>query len=122
MTETLAGEGDNVDVDAPLAKITPGEKPAAAEAPKAAAPKAEAPKVEAPKAEAPKAEAPKAAAPAPVPKAAAPVAPKVTGSRSENRVKMTRMRQRISQRLKESQNTAAMLTTFQVRYHILLLF
>lgn len=35
------------------------------------------------------------------------------GDRSETRVKMTRMRQRISQRLKEAQNTAAMLTTFQ---------
>jgi len=33
--------------------------------------------------------------------------------RSETRVKMTRMRQRIGQRLKEAQNTAAMLTTFQ---------
>lgn len=33
--------------------------------------------------------------------------------RSETRVKMTRMRQRIAQRLKDSQNTAAMLTTFQ---------
>ena len=33
--------------------------------------------------------------------------------RSETRVKMTRMRQRIAQRLKEAQNTAAMLTTFQ---------
>ncbi len=37
----------------------------------------------------------------------------VTGDRTESRVKMTRMRQRIAQRLKESQNTAAMLTTFQ---------
>ena len=35
------------------------------------------------------------------------------GNRSETRVKMTRMRMRISQRLKEAQNTAAMLTTFQ---------
>jgi len=35
------------------------------------------------------------------------------GERSETRVKMTRMRVRIAQRLKESQNTAAMLTTFQ---------
>eukprot|EP01038_Epipyxis_sp_PR26KG_P012133 gene12133-16244_t len=33
--------------------------------------------------------------------------------RAETRVKMTRMRQRIAQRLKEAQNTAAMLTTFQ---------
>jgi 2-oxoglutarate dehydrogenase E2 component (dihydrolipoamide succinyltransferase) len=32
--------------------------------------------------------------------------------RSESRVKMSRMRSRIAQRLKESQNTAAMLTTF----------
>ncbi len=36
-----------------------------------------------------------------------------SGHRTETRVKMTRMRQRISQRLKDSQNTAAMLTTFQ---------
>lgn len=36
----------------------------------------------------------------------------VVGARTENRVKMNRMRQRIAQRLKDSQNTAAMLTTF----------
>nr|XP_033806986.1 dihydrolipoyllysine-residue succinyltransferase component of 2-oxoglutarate dehydrogenase complex, mitochondrial [Geotrypetes seraphini] len=36
----------------------------------------------------------------------------VKGSRSEHRVKMNRMRQRIAQRLKEAQNTCAMLTTF----------
>ena len=35
-----------------------------------------------------------------------------TNIREESRVKMSRMRQRISQRLKDSQNTAAMLTTF----------
>ncbi|CAK8673622.1 dihydrolipoyllysine-residue succinyltransferase component of 2-oxoglutarate dehydrogenase complex, mitochondrial-like [Clavelina lepadiformis] len=34
------------------------------------------------------------------------------GTRSEHRVKMNRMRLRIAQRLKDSQNTAAMLTTF----------
>ncbi|KFW94278.1 hypothetical protein N336_08198, partial [Phalacrocorax carbo] len=34
------------------------------------------------------------------------------GARSERRVKMNRMRQRIAQRLKEAQNTCAMLTTF----------
>jgi len=33
-------------------------------------------------------------------------------SRNENRVKMSRMRLRIAERLKESQNTAAFLTTF----------
>lgn len=35
-----------------------------------------------------------------------------SGSRNETRVKMSRMRQRISERLKESQNAAASLTTF----------
>ncbi len=57
-------------------------------------------------------EAPKAA-PAPVaaPKPAAPVMPRAIGPREE-RVKMTRLRQKIAERLKEAQNTAAMLTTF----------
>ncbi|MFN4041254.1 MAG: 2-oxoglutarate dehydrogenase complex dihydrolipoyllysine-residue succinyltransferase [Brevundimonas sp.] len=48
---------------------------------------------------------------APAPKAAAPSAPRETGPREE-RVKMTRLRQTIARRLKESQNTAAQLTTF----------
>ena len=43
--------------------------------------------------------------------AKAPSAPRETGDREE-RVKMTRMRQTIARRLKESQDTAAMLTTF----------
>jgi 2-oxoglutarate dehydrogenase E2 component (dihydrolipoamide succinyltransferase) len=34
------------------------------------------------------------------------------GARKENRVKMNRMRLRIAQRLKDAQNTYAMLTTF----------
>ena len=38
-------------------------------------------------------------------------APRETGPREE-RVRMTRLRQRIAERLKEAQNTAAMLTTF----------
>ncbi|KDQ58389.1 hypothetical protein JAAARDRAFT_34179 [Jaapia argillacea MUCL 33604] len=38
--------------------------------------------------------------------------PKVAGARSETRVKMNRMRLRIAERLKESQNAAASLTTF----------
>jgi 2-oxoglutarate dehydrogenase E2 component (dihydrolipoamide succinyltransferase) len=53
--------------------------------------------------------APKAAASAPV--AAAPAAPRADQPREE-RVKMTRLRQTIARRLKESQNTAAQLTTF----------
>lgn len=36
----------------------------------------------------------------------------ITGTRTEQRVKMSRMRQRIAARLKEAQNTNAMLTTF----------
>lgn len=36
----------------------------------------------------------------------------ISGTRSEYRVKMNRMRLRISQRLKDAQNTNAMLTTF----------
>lgn len=38
--------------------------------------------------------------------------PRVAGARSETRVKMNRMRLRIAERLKESQNAAASLTTF----------
>ncbi len=122
LVETLANKGETVNVGAPLAKLNASAaKPAGGAAPKAAeAPKAaSAPAPAAPKAaEAPKA-APAPAAPAPAaPKAAAPApkaeAPKVpAGARTETRVKMTRMRQRIAQRLKESQNTTAMLTTFQ---------
>ncbi|KAG1729188.1 uncharacterized protein EDB91DRAFT_1239252 [Suillus paluster] len=41
-----------------------------------------------------------------------PPAPKAPGSRGETRVKMNRMRLRIAERLKESQNAAASLTTF----------
>lgn len=53
-------------------------------------------------------EKPAAAAPA---TPAAPAAPRATGEREE-RVKMTRLRQTIARRLKEAQNTAAILTTF----------
>ena len=50
---------------------------------------------------------------APAPAAAAPRAPVSSDDASrEERVKMTRLRQTIARRLKESQNTAAMLTTY----------
>ena len=49
-----------------------------------------------------------AATPAP---AAAPAAP-AAGARNEERVRMTRLRQTVARRLKEAQNTAALLTTF----------
>ena len=59
---------------------------------------------------APQAKAPAPPAqPAPAPQAKAPA---VAGERKEERVKMSRLRQTIARRLKEAQNTAAMLTTF----------
>ena len=54
--------------------------------------------------------APRPAA-APQPSAAPPAPPRADNGR-EQRVRMTRLRQRIAERLKEAQNTAAMLTTF----------
>lgn len=36
----------------------------------------------------------------------------ITGTRTEQRVKMNRMRLKIASRLKDAQNTTAMLTTF----------
>jgi 2-oxoglutarate dehydrogenase E2 component (dihydrolipoamide succinyltransferase) len=56
---------------------------------------------------APQAKAPSAPAPGPQVKA-----PAVAGERKEERVKMSRLRQTVARRLKEAQNTAAMLTTF----------
>ncbi|CDO55983.1 hypothetical protein DV495_002958 [Geotrichum candidum] len=122
ITEFLANPEDTVEVGQPLFKLEPGE----GGAPKAAAPKEtpkEEPKKEEVKKEEPKKEAAPAAAPAapaaPAPKKAAPAPapaaeskPVQAGSRGETRVKMNRMRLRIAERLKESQNTAASLTTF----------
>jgi len=51
----------------------------------------------------------------PAPAAAKPAAPKASipqGARAEQRVPMTRLRQRIAERLVQSQSTAAILTTF----------
>ncbi|HEX6741660.1 MAG TPA: 2-oxoglutarate dehydrogenase complex dihydrolipoyllysine-residue succinyltransferase, partial [Sphingomicrobium sp.] len=59
--------------------------------------------------------APEAKAPAPEAKAASPTprpSPGSAGERREERVKMSRLRQTVARRLKEAQNTAAMLTTF----------
>ncbi|HEX8379757.1 MAG TPA: 2-oxoglutarate dehydrogenase complex dihydrolipoyllysine-residue succinyltransferase, partial [Allosphingosinicella sp.] len=55
--------------------------------------------------------------PAPAPPPAAPPPPPpapraASGERREERVRMTRLRQTVARRLKEAQNTAAMLTTF----------
>ncbi|MEA3011971.1 MAG: hypothetical protein QOD42_516 [Sphingomonadales bacterium] len=63
------------------------------------------------------AEGQKAEAPAPAPAAPTappppPAAPAKAGDRREERVRMTRLRQTVARRLKEAQNSAAMLTTF----------
>jgi len=102
--------------------------------PKKEEPKKEEPKKEEPKKEEPKKEAPPAPKeekappkqekkpPPPPPSEEKPASkkdekkpepsPSGAGSRGENRVKMNRMRLRIAERLKQSQNTAASLTTF----------
>jgi len=126
LTKQMASAGETVKVGAPLAEFELG----ASGVKKSDAPKAEAPKADVPKADAPKAEVPKpapaapAAAPAapaaPAPKkeaskpapAATPAAPKTPGTRSQTRVKMTRMRMRIAERLVQAQSSGALLTTF----------
>ncbi|KAK4041037.1 hypothetical protein C8A01DRAFT_45763 [Parachaetomium inaequale] len=128
--EFLANEEDTVTVGQDLVRIElggapSGDKPAATEAketPKEPAPETQAEQKKAPE---PKPQETKAAAPpAPAkeesaapkqpskPAKAAAEAPATLGSRDERRVKMNRMRLRIAERLKQSQNTAASLTTF----------
>ncbi len=58
------------------------------------------------------AKAPASPAPPPPPASAPAKAAPATGERKEERVRMSRIRQTIAQRLKDAQNTAAMLTTF----------
>lgn len=115
ITKLYAAEGAEVNVGEPIMDVeASGEAPSTSAAPKKAeAPAKAATPVEAPKAATPAAAKPAAAAASKAAPAAAPVVSSGTIERTETRVKMTRMRQRISQRLKESQNTAAMLTTFQ---------
>jgi len=111
------GVDDTVEVGAKLVTINPdGQAPAGGAAKPAAAPT---PTPAATPAAAPTPAAPKAAAPTPKAAPAAPKAPTPApsptskgGSRGEKRVPMSRMRQRIAERLKEAQNTAACLTTF----------
>ncbi len=57
--------------------------------------------------------APTPPAPAPAASPAFNSATAFLGQRTERRTKMSRMRQRVAARLKDAQNTAAMLTTFQ---------
>ena len=123
ITERFAGEGEEVSVGGDLFVLNAGAvgaPKAAAAAPVVAAPVAAPAAVKAAAPAKPAAPAPAAPAKAAATPAAAKAAPVggipgafISGDRTETRVKMTRMRQRIASRLKESQNTAAMLTTFQ---------
>jgi len=127
VTKLLVEDGETVTPGTPLFEMEEGAGGAAPAAPaaKAAEPKPAEPAPAAAAAAVAAApiptEAPKAA---PIPSkpmsssktdftAPAPAAVGSAGpSREERRVKMTRMRQRIAQRLKDAQNTCAMLTTF----------
>merc|ERR1711962_911070 len=140
ITELLVEDGTTVQPGAQLLKIQlgpGGAKPAAAPAPAAPAPAAAAPPAPAaataapipttPPPPPPRPAAPLAARPPPPPMpprapaaGAAPVlrmppadpTTEIAGTRSEHRVKMNRMRMKIASRLKDAQNTNAMLTTF----------
>merc|ERR1711971_1212960 len=123
ITELLVEDGSTVQPGAQLLKIQlgpGGAKPAAA-------PAAAAPIPTTPPPPPPRPAAPLAARPPPPPMppkapaaGAAPVlrmppadpTTEIAGTRSEHRVKMNRMRLKIASRLKEAQNTNAMLTTF----------
>jgi 2-oxoglutarate dehydrogenase E2 component (dihydrolipoamide succinyltransferase) len=98
-------------------RITKDDVLAAVEA-KAAATQAQPATAKAP-APAPAAKAPPVQAPAPAPAAKAPPvqapavqSPAALGARPEQRVPMSRLRQRVAERLVQSQSTAAILTTF----------
>ncbi|WGW03927.1 2-oxoglutarate dehydrogenase complex dihydrolipoyllysine-residue succinyltransferase [Tropicibacter oceani] len=138
LTEIIAAEGETVQANAKLAVIGAGEGATAAPAPAAAPAAASGAAVkDGPAAEKAMAEAGisrdavtgtgrdgratkadvaaavSAAKSAPAPAAAAPRAPvPADDAAREERVKMTRLRQTIARRLKDAQNTAAILTTY----------
>jgi len=134
ITELFVNEEDTVTVGQDLFRFAPGEADgSSAAAPSEAAPQAEkndaaeqkpAQQESSPPLaqEKPKAKVKETSKPAPAPKEEAkqstPSTPAASAgaagglSRNETRVKMSRMRLRIAERLKESQNTAAFLTTF----------
>lgn len=123
----LVNDGDNVTSGAKVAELnTSGaaSAPAAAEKPQPSSPApSQTPSIptppKAPQRETATSQIPVTPAKAPQP-AVGTGAPaisgidpnKISGTRSETRVKMSRMRLKIAERLKEAQNTCAMLTTF----------
>lgn len=123
--ELLVPDGGKVEGGTPLFKLRKGAGPAKADPSPAAEAAAPTPPPPPPPAQTPIPAATPQVAPVPPPAAQVkPVAaarpsappptpaPQSTGGRGESRVKMNRMRLRIAERLKEAQNTCAMLTTF----------
>ncbi|QYS96466.1 Dihydrolipoyllysine-residue succinyltransferase [Trichoderma simmonsii] len=126
--EFFVSEEDTVTVGQDLVRVEiGGEKPAESEKPKEESAPAPSESKESKPAEPeqPKSEPAKSEKPAPPPQpkeqpekksqpepAAASKSEPAAGNREERRVKMNRMRLRIAERLKQSQNTAASLTTF----------
>jgi len=109
-TDAVAPEGSGTTDDTPPAEETPAVEIVAEAPPVAAA--------------APPTPPPPSSTPTPPPAAPSKPAPTPSteqfasataflGQRTERRTKMSRMRQRVAARLKDAQNTAAMLTTFQ---------
>ena len=122
IVKQFAASGAEVNVGEPLFELAPGtaSTPAvtAVAPPVSPTPKADPPasvykEVTESKKQASAAKVQAATTPAPTPAPTPAAAAGSGGARPETRVKMTRMRLRIAQRLKEAQNTAAMLTTFQ---------
>ncbi|SPO01298.1 probable KGD2 - 2-oxoglutarate dehydrogenase complex E2 component [Cephalotrichum gorgonifer] len=129
ITELLASEDDTVIVGQDLVRLEPGSSPdkGAEKAPTPKVDEGEAKPSPTPKPQEP-ASAPStpaaektpvapapstpASSPTPTPQPARAAPESLQGGREERRVKMNRMRLRISERLKQSQNTAASLTTF----------
>mmetsp|Transcript_3632 Transcript_3632/g.13040 ORF Transcript_3632/g.13040 Transcript_3632/m.13040 type:complete len:444 (+) Transcript_3632:85-1416(+) len=113
ISEVLVGEGDTVTVGHKVATLIPGEveaKPVEEATPSAPPPsEAAAAPPPPPVAEASPAKPP--ATPAP-PRQSVPAPPVDNAEPLEVRVPMTRLRKRVAERLKDSQNTMAMLTTF----------
>eukprot|EP01134_Creolimax_fragrantissima_P000092 CFRG0092T1 len=122
LTKYLKAEGDSVEVGQALFELdTDGKASEASSAPSAKEERPPAEEASAPETKPTEAPTPKpspAPAPTPASKPASPPAPKKAESTSsapaygETRVKMSRMRLRVAERLKESQNVNAMLTTF----------
>lgn len=116
LTEILAEDGDVVKVGQSIASIDFSAEAIGAAGSGSASKKEPEPVIAPtpePVAEAPASSSPPPTGSSPPAKKAKPVEPILNMSESgERRVAMTRMRKRIAERLKEAQNTAAMLTTF----------